>query len=84
MTKAEREQFGICWIEAENIITMMDPYFQPSGYFKRPGESGPEELKLLLQVLRTRVKLVLHDKETTARERDTFYRMLAEQGATDG
>jgi len=79
MTKDEKEQFVQAWLEAENIITLLDPYFQPEKQLKRPEESGPQEIKKLLQFLRIQVKLFLHDKESTERERNTFYKMLQEQ-----
>jgi len=79
MTKDEKIQFTQAWLEAENIITLLDPYFQPEVMLKRPEESGPQEIKKLLQFLRIQVKLFLHDKESTERERNAFYKMLQEQ-----
>lgn len=76
MTKSEREEFRKAWLEAENIITVIDPQFQPSVQFKRPEEAGPTEIKLLLQFLRVQVKLLLHDKESTERENMSLSRLI--------
>ena len=68
MTKEERKQFEEAWLETENIITVIEPGFEPEQQFKRPEECGPKEIKLLLQFLRLQVKMLLHDKESTERE----------------
>ena len=68
MTKLEQKHFTLAWLEAENIITLIDPEFIPEEYFKRPEDCGPKEIKLLLQFLRFMVKMMLHDKESTERE----------------
>lgn len=81
MTKDEKEQFAQAWLECENIITTIDPYFSPTENFKRPEAAGPREIKSLLQFLRIQVKLLLHDKEATERERNGFYKILQEHEA---
>ena len=68
MTKVEREQFNYAWLEAENIITVIEPRLVPEHQFKRPEVCGPKEIMLLLQFLRLQVKMLLHDKESTERE----------------
>lgn len=78
MTKEEKKQFCEVWMEAENLITMIDPHFQPEKQLKRPEKAGMKEIKDLLQFLRVLIRLTLHDKESTQRERDSFYRMLQE------
>jgi len=68
MTKEERKHFRDCWLEAENIVTVIEPQFTPEEYFKRPEDCGPNEIKYLLQFIRLQVKMLLHDKESTERE----------------
>lgn len=68
MNKEEKKQFRDAWLEAENVITVIDPHFVPTVQFKRPEDAGPKEIKLLLQFLRVQVKVLLHDKESTERE----------------
>jgi len=84
MTKEERKEFRNCWLEAENIITLIDPRLQPEQQFKRPEEAGPKEIKSLIQFLRIQVRLLLHDKEATERERNVFYKMLQEHNLQNG
>ena len=72
MTKSERKEFFDAWLEAELIITTIEPNFVPEKQFRRPEESGPKEIKLLLQFLRVQVKMFLHDKESTEREKMTL------------
>ncbi len=72
MNRKERKQFTQAWLEAENMITMIEPQFVPEKQFKRPENSGPEELNLLLQFLRFQVRMMLHDKESTERENQTL------------
>jgi hypothetical protein len=81
MTKNEKKQFCEAWLEAEDIITLIDPNFQPEKQVKRPEEAGPQEIKSLLQFLRIQVRLLLHDKEATERERNGFYKILQEHEA---
>jgi len=82
MTKEERKQFHDCWLEAENIITLIEPNFVPEKQFKRPEESGPREIKLLLQFLRVQVRLLLHDKESTERENMSLSNLIDQQVGT--
>lgn len=85
MTERERKQFVEAWYEAENLITKMDPLFQPTVQLKRPENAGPEEIKLLLQFMRVMIISTLHAKESAERERDSFFNMLQQkQGASDG
>jgi len=84
MTKSERKEFVEAWQETENIITVIVPTLSPEVMFKRPEESGPKEIKLLLQFLRIAVKDLLHDKESTVRERDSLLKMLKEEGTIGG
>lgn len=79
MTKDEKKHFNDAWLEAENIITLMDPNFQPEKQFKRPEEAGPHEIKLLLAFLRLAVRSFLHDKESTERENQTLTKMIDNQ-----
>jgi len=72
MTKKERKEFRDSWLEVENIITLIEPEFVPEKQFRRPENSGPKEIKLLLQFLRLVVKDLLLDKEATARENETL------------
>lgn len=83
MTKEEKKQFSEAWQEAENIITLIDPYFEPKKQLKRSGRAGPEEIKSLLQFLRVLVRTTLHDKESVQRERDSFYNMLRKASEVD-
>jgi len=76
MTKTEKEQFTQAWLEAENVITVIDPEFIPEKQIKRPEEAGPKEIILLLQFLRLLVKLLLHDKESTARENQSLSKLV--------
>lgn len=82
MTKDEKKQFCEAWLEAENVITMIEPQFVPKEQLKRPEDSGPEEIKLLLQFLRVLVRLLLHDKESTARENMSLSRLIDQQAST--
>lgn len=79
MNKKDRKQFYDAWLEAENIITLIDTSFVPEKQFKRPEEAGPEELKLLLQFLRIQVRMLLHDKESTHRENMSLSKVISEQ-----
>ena len=81
MTKDERKQFNDCWLETENIITIIDPHFCPTECIKRPEEAGPREIKSLLQFLRIQVRMLLHDKESTERERNGLDKILQEHEA---
>jgi len=81
MTKEERKCFNSCWLETENIITIIDPHFCPTENFKRPEEAGPQEIKSLLQFLRIQVRMLLHDKESTERERNGLDKILQEHEA---
>jgi len=81
MTKNEKKQFCEAWYEAENIITIIDPNFQPEKQVKRPEEAGPQEIKSLLQFLRIQVRMLLHDKESTERERNGLDKILQEHEA---
>lgn len=76
MTKEEKKQFCEAWLEIENLITIIDPHFQPEKSLKRPEAAGMKEFKDLLQFLRVLIRLTLHDKESCQRERDSFYGML--------
>lgn len=76
MTKEEKQDFHDAWLEAENVISLLDPYFQPEKQFKRPEEAGPAEIKLLLAFLRLAVRSFLHDKESTERENLTLTKMI--------
>lgn len=84
MTKDEKKQFTQAWQEAENIITIIDPYFQPKEMLKRPEESGPQEIRSLLQFLRIQVRSLLHNKESAEREREIFYNLLQEYESRGG
>ena len=79
MTKEERKEFRNAWLEAENIITLIEPNFVPEKQFKRPSESGPKEIKFLLQFLRVQVRLLLHEKESTERENMTLAKIVDQQ-----
>lgn len=81
MTKEEKKEFRDAWLEAENIITLIEPNFIPEKQFKRPEESGPKEIKLLLQFLRLLVRSLLHDKESTGRENLTLTRLVDQQAS---
>lgn len=76
MTKIEKKEFRDAWLEAENVITMIEPQFVPEKQFKRPEEASPKEIKLLLQFLRTLVRMLLHDKESTERENISLSRLI--------
>lgn len=76
MTKNESEEFTKAWLEAENIITLIDPQFVPEQQLQRPEKAGPKEIKLLLQFLRVLVKVLLHDKESTERENISLARLV--------
>lgn len=76
MNRKERKEFNESWLEAENIITLIEPTFIPERQFKRPEEAGPKEIKLLLQFLRVVVKDLLLDKEATGRENETLGRLV--------
>ena len=76
MTKQERKEFTRSWLEAENIITLIELEFVPEKQFRRPGEAGPKEIKLLLQFLRIQVRMLLHDKESTERENQTLAKLV--------
>ena len=76
MTKQERKHFNDCWLEAENIVTLIEPGFVPEKQFRRPEVSGPKEIKLLLQFLRVQVRMLLHDKESTERENLTLAKLV--------
>lgn len=82
MTKKERKEFSEAWLEAENIITLIEPEFVPEKQFLRPEEATPTEIKLLLQFLRVAVKLLLHDKESTARENLTLSGLVDQNAST--
>lgn len=82
MTKEEKKEFSEAWLEAENIITMIDPQFIPKEQLKRPENSGPKEIKLLLQFLRVLVRSLLHDKESTVRENMSLSRLIDQQAST--
>jgi hypothetical protein len=79
MTKEERKHFHDAWLEAENIITLMEPNFRPEKQFKRPEDAGPEEIKLLLAFLRLAVRSFLHDKESTERENLSLTKIIDNQ-----
>jgi len=79
MTKKERKHFHDCWLEAENVITLIEPEFVPEKQFRRPDASGPKEIKLLLQFLRVQVRMLLHDKESTERENLTLAQLVDQQ-----
>lgn len=79
MTKKEKKDFHDAWLEAENIITLLDPHFQPEKQIKRPEDASPHEIKLLLAFLRLAVKSFLHDKESTERENQTLTKMIDNQ-----
>lgn len=76
MTKEERLQFTQAWLEAENIVTVIEPQFVPEEHFKRPEDCGPQEIVLLLQFLRLQVKMLLHDKESTERENQVLVNLV--------
>jgi len=76
MTKKERKQFKEAWLEVENVITVIEPSLVPEQQFRRPENSGPREIKLLLQFLRLQVKMLLHDKESTEREKLSLVNMI--------
>jgi len=76
MTKNEKKEFRDAWLETENIITLIEPNFIPEKQFKRPENSGPKEIKLLLQFLRIQVKMILHDRESTERENQTLVNLI--------
>lgn len=76
MNKDEREQFAQAWLEVENVITLIDPNFQPEKRFKRPEEAGPMEIKSLLQFLRVQVRMLLHDNESIKRENLTLSKLI--------
>ena len=76
MNRKERKQFTQAWLEAENIITMIEPEFVPEKQFRRPEKSGPEEINFLLQFLRLVVRVMLHDKESTERENLTLAKLV--------
>ena len=76
MTKLEKEEFRDAWLEAENVITLIEPNFVPEKQFKRPEQSGPKEIKLLLQFLRVLVKVLLHDRESTQRENMSLSKLI--------
>jgi len=81
MTKGERKEFEEAWLELENVITVIDPHFNPVSQFKRPKKVGPEELKFLLQFLRIQVKLLLHDNESRVREQESLKALIEKQGS---
>ena len=76
MTKEERKEFTKAWLEAENVITLIEPNFVPEKQFKRPSEAGPKEIKFLLQFLRVQVRLLLHDKESIQRENMSLSKLI--------
>lgn len=76
MNRKERKQFTQAWLEVENIVTLIEPNFIPEEQIRRPEESGPLELNLLLQFLRLQVRMMLHDKESTEREKQTLTEMF--------
>lgn len=83
MTKTEKKEFCEAWQEAENIITVVEPTFQPEKQFKRPQDAGPKEIKLLLQFLRVVVKDLLLDREATHRENETLGNLVDQQHANN-
>ena len=76
MTKNEKKEFTKAWYETENIITLIEPEFTPEKQFRRPENSGPTEIKLLLQFLRVQVRMLLHDKESTGRENMSLAKLV--------
>ncbi len=78
MTKEEREQFNKCWLEAENLITVIDPRFDPVVRLKRPEQAGPKDLLDLMGFLRILVKVTLHDNESRQRECQTLRNVMNE------
>ena len=79
MRKSERKEFNECWLELENVITVIEPSLIPEHQFRRPESAGPRELKLLLQFLRLQVKMMLHDKESTERENMTLSNLVEQR-----
>ena len=76
MTKQERKLFNEAWLEAQYIITMIDPHIVPEQFFRRPENSGPQEIVYLLQFLRVQVRALLHGKESTERENQTLVNLI--------
>lgn len=76
MTKKERKHFRDCWLEAENIISLIEPEFIPEKQFRRPEQSGPAEIKLLLGFLRLLVRALLHDRESSKRETQSLAKIV--------
>lgn len=79
MTKNEKKEFCKAWLEAENIITVIDPHFKLASRFKSPEEAGPLEIKLLLQFLRIQVRALLLDRDATQRENMTLAKLIDDQ-----
>ena len=79
MTAKEKKQVKEIWAELENVISVMDPNFNLKNY--NLGQLDRERfvgLKDLITVLRVQIKSLLHDVESTHREKDILMGLIVE------
>ena len=81
MNKDERQQYAEAWLEAENLITLIDPQFKElGGVINKPEKPSVADIKKLMQFLRVEIRSLLHDKESLEREKTGLLRFIKNHG----
>lgn len=69
------------WLEAENLITLIDPQFEElGGVIHKPDEPSAGDLKKVLQFLRVEIRSMLHKNESLSREKLGLLRFIQSKG----
>jgi len=84
MNKDERREFKEAWLEAENLITLIDPHFKElGGVIHMPEVPTVGDLKRLLQFLRVEIRALLLDRESLEREKIGLRNYIDTHGSED-
>ncbi len=79
MTAEEKQQAKEIWAELENVVTSMDPNLNLKNYnLGLSNREGLPGIKDVIDLLRIQTKLLLHDVESTRREKQTLLKIIVE------
>jgi len=63
MNENDRKEFREAWLEAENLITLIDPHFKTlGGVIHMPDVPSVEDIVTLMQYLRVEIRSLLLDR----------------------